>query len=111
MSATRRGIAYNEWVDFAQTNMYCLLFNEKFREVVRDRFNRLCFLCGMSEEENGQRLSVHHVNYDKDCLCNSQCEFVALCRFCHGRTNNKHKYWEDLIMCHLYPDRITMIDL
>lgn len=110
MSATSRGISYAEWEGFAEDRNYCLLFNERFKEKIRELFNRLCFLCGMDEEENGQKLSVHHTNYDKDCLCNSSCEFVPLCKKCHGKTNHKRQYWEDLIMCHLYPDRITMVD-
>lgn len=92
---------------------YCEKFNDIFREKIRNLFNRLCFLCSKNEEENGRKLDVHHVNADKDCLCGIKCEFVPLCRKCHGKTIHKAKqrYWEDLIMCHLYPDRITMVDL
>jgi len=100
------------WQGGISYGVYCYKFNREFKEKIRDRYNRNCFLCSMSEEENGRLLSVHHVNYDKNCLCNGFCEFIPLCNKCHAKTNGKYvrKYWEDLIMCHLYPDRIVMID-
>ena len=105
------GDKHPNWKGGITNAPYCEKFNDSFKEKIRNLFNRLCFLCGMDEEENGQKLSVHHTNYDKDCLCNSNCEFVPLCTKCHGKTNYQRQYWEDLIMCYLYPDRITMIDL
>lgn len=77
---------------------YCHKFNNKFRELIRDKFNRECFLCGKTEICNGKRLCVHHVNYDKNCLCNEiKCEFVPLCMNCHSKTNNNREYYETLI--------------
>jgi uncharacterized protein (DUF983 family) len=78
---------------------YCPKFNEAFRESIREKFGRICFLCPTTEEENGTKLSVHHVNYDKNCLCNdSDCEFVPLCMPCHLKTNFNREYWEEMIM-------------
>lgn len=89
---------------------YCSKFNEEFKEKIRERFDRTCIICGIGEEEymailkvKGKRLHrlhIHHVNYDKDCLCNEvKCEFVPLCSSCHGKTNGgDKKYWEDLII-------------
>lgn len=99
------------WKGGISFGKYCYLFTETFKEKIRKFFNRRCFLCGMTEEENGRKLDVHHVNYDKDCLCNARCEFVPLCRHHHLKTNFNRKYWEDLIMCYLYPNRIEMIDI
>jgi len=78
---------------------YCPKFSEKFREGVREKFGRVCFLCPTTEEENGRKLSVHHVSYHKDCLCDdSDCEFVPLCMRCHTKTNFNRDYWEQTIM-------------
>lgn len=78
---------------------YCHKFNEKFKESIREKFGRVCFLCPTTEEENGRRLSVHHVDYNKDCLCDdSGCEFVPLCIPCHSKTNHDHDCWEKIIM-------------
>ncbi|MCK4528952.1 hypothetical protein KAW18_16425 [candidate division WOR-3 bacterium] len=81
---------------------YCPKFNEAFKESIREKFGRVCFLCPTTEEENGRKLAVHHVNYNKDCLCgDSECEFVPLCTPCHMKTNYNRYYWTDLIMSKL----------
>jgi predicted DNA-binding protein YlxM (UPF0122 family) len=78
---------------------YCPKFNEAFKESIREKFDRVCFLCPTTEEENSRKLSVHHVNYNKDCLCDdSECEFVPLCTSCHQKTNFNRDYWEETIM-------------
>lgn len=78
---------------------YCPKFNEAFKESIREKFGRVCFLCPTTEEENGRKLAVHHVSYNKDCLCDdSDCEFVPLCLECHGNSNHDREYWEAVIM-------------
>lgn len=78
---------------------YCHKFNEAFKESIRDKFGRVCFLCPTTEEENGRKLCVHHVNYNKDCLCSdADCEFVPLCDSCHSKTNHNRDYWEEIIL-------------
>lgn len=87
---------------------YCPLFNKEFRERVRSFFGRKCVECGMTEEENGWKLAVHHVNYNKKSCCQENEPvldryFVPLCKHCHGKTLSKklEKYYkehfEDLI--------------
>ncbi|MCK5223160.1 hypothetical protein KAR04_00185 [Candidatus Calescamantes bacterium] len=88
------------WMGGLSFEPYCHKFNDKFKETIRDKFNRKCFLCGKSENNNHQKLSVHHVNYDKNCLCNDiECEFVPLCTGCHNKTSHGNRdYWEQLII-------------
>ena len=69
MSATRQGIPYDEWEEFAKDSPYCPKFNERCRESNRDKYGRRCFLSGMTEEENGRKLSVHHIDMDKTQGC------------------------------------------
>ena len=99
------------WLGGISFDIYCSLFNEEFKELIRNKHNRQCFLCGMLEKDNDQKLSVHHVNYDKNCLCGTKCEFVPLCKSCHSKTNHNRKYWEELIMYYLYPERYFMVDI
>lgn len=83
---------------------YCHKFNDEFKQYVRVKFGNVCFLCNKTEEENGQRLSVHHVNYDKTCGCaeteeakkedNKSCQFVPLCRSCNSKVNTNRDLWE-----------------
>lgn len=84
------------WKGGVSFEPYCEKFDEPFREYIREKFGRVCFLCPKTEAENGRKLSVHHVNYDKDCLCddNLTCQFVPLCMSCHGKVNANRKKWE-----------------
>ena len=77
---------------------YCFKFNASFKSNIRKQFNNVCFLCGKMEEENGKALSVHHVNYNKQCGCDgSKCVCVPLCASCHAMTNGNRKHWENFI--------------
>jgi len=105
------GEDHPNWRGGISFGKYCSLFNSEFKEIIRDLYNRRCFICGKIEIENKVKLSVHHVNYNKNCLCGSPCEFVPLCQKCHGITNFNRKYWEDTIMCYLYPERYFIIDI
>ena len=86
---------------------YCSKFNNKFKELIRDKFNRTCLICGTTENDNGRKLSVHHVNYDKNCLCDDiKCDFVPLCNSCHSKTNHNREYWEDICVAKLNNEMI-----
>lgn len=98
MRDAQKGEKSWNWQGGISFEPYCSKFNTEFKEKIREKFNRKCFLCGISEEENNRKLSVHHVNYDKQCLCNdTKCEFVPLCVSCHNKTNHNRKYYENLI--------------
>lgn len=99
MSAQKQNIDVEDWDGFINHLPYCEKFNYKFKERIRNKYNRVCFLCPKTEEENGQRLSVHHVNYHKNCLCDDvKCEFVPLCVSCHTKTNTNRSFWERLFI-------------
>lgn len=90
-----KGENNHQWKGGISFEPYCPKWNEDLKEHIRDKFGRTCFLCPTTEEENGQKLSAHHVNYDKNCLCDdSVCQFVPLCMSCHSKTNNNRAYWE-----------------
>ena len=105
-SENTRGENCPAWKGGISFEPYCPKFNDAFKESIREKFGRVCFLCPTTEEENGEKLSVHHVNYNKDCLCGElECEFVPLCRPCHSKTGSNRHYWEKLIL-----DRLTKLD-
>lgn len=92
------GANHHNWQGGISFEPYCSKFNNSFKESVRERFGRVCFLCGEREED--VKLDVHHVTYDKSCLCSEvECEFVPLCKRCHGKTTNgDREYYEKLIL-------------
>ena len=76
ISAAGQGISYDEWESFAKEQLYCPKFDESCRESNREKYDRRCFICGKPESENitstgkFKRLSVHHVDRNKDQGCN-----------------------------------------
>jgi hypothetical protein len=77
---------------------YCILFNNEFKERVREFWGRKCGISGTTEKENGLKLSVHHVNYDKQSCCNTTVPlFIPLSREYHNKTNFNRDYWEEML--------------
>jgi hypothetical protein len=71
---------------------YCERFNDSLRERVRAFFNYKCGKCGM--EQNGRKLDVHHINYNKHMCCdNSPRLFVPMCNSCHAEIGKRNPYW------------------
>ena len=101
-SCRRLGIPREDWDGFG--SVYCELWCEELREYIRDKYNRVCYICGKTEEENlvkwDEKLSVHHVDYNKDCGCDdTECILVPLCKKCHGKTTfGDREMWENLII-------------
>ena len=72
---------------------YCVHFNDKIKETIRNRYNRTCTICGVSElqhiSKTGKwlgRLDVDHLDNNKMQGCdNWEWRLTALCRSCHNR--------------------------
>ena len=88
MSAGQQGIPYEEWGGFATENLYCEKFDDACRERIRDRYDRICFVCGKDEEENGRRLDVHHIDRNKEQGCDGhEWKLIPLCKSCHSSSH------------------------
>ena len=102
MSEAQKGKTGEEnsnWQGGISFEPYCIKFNKAYKEHIRERFERKCFLCDMTEADNCKKLDVHHVNYNKDCGCDdTMCICVPLCRSCHAKTNGNRSYWQEIIM-------------
>jgi len=72
---------------------YPLEFNKEFKEFIRERDNHTCQLCGKTKEENGRKLDVHHIYYDRANSDMDSERFVALCRGCNSKVNFNREYW------------------
>ena len=99
MSEARKGRTGENspaWKGGISFEPYCILFNKEFKERVREFFGRRCFECNKTEEESKEKLSVHHINYDKMVCCNDVFPlFAALCRSCNVKANSNRKYWKE----------------
>jgi hypothetical protein len=72
---------------------YCPKFTRAFKERVRAYFDYICPEC--LTPQNGTKLHVHHVNFDKMTCCNDAIPlFVPLCQSCHSKTKFNREYWE-----------------
>jgi len=86
------------WKGGISSEPYCFKFSYKVKEEVRVRYNRKCIICGKSEIENGEKLCVHHVDYNKKQGCDDyEWKLVPLCRSCHTKTNGNRDYWEQYL--------------
>ena len=105
MHEARKGENNPRWLGGVSFEPYCLLFDENFKERVREFFNRTCYLCGRTEAEQMNemlenkkrpfRLAVHHVGYNKETCCDDSIPlFVPLCIKCHSKTNKDRSFWE-----------------
>jgi hypothetical protein len=87
-SAGAQKIHYEDWNGYAVQGQYCEKFDEACKERIREKYNRLCFVCDKNEENNGRRLDVHHVDMNKDQGCNrNEWKLVPLCKSCHGKAH------------------------
>lgn len=94
----KTGENHPNWNGGSSFEPYCHLFNEEFKERVREFWGRKCGICDKSEEENGRKLSVHHVSYNKeDCCLEVVPLFIPTCNSCHSKTNNNREYWKNIL--------------
>lgn len=92
----------HRWQGGISFEPYCHKFNNKIKEEVREKYGRTCLLCGKTEEDNGRKLDVHHVDYNKEQGCNGYNFYlVPLCQECHGKITGDREYWKELILSKL----------
>ena len=71
---------------------YCYKFDKNCREHNREKYNRMCFFCGIHEDDCYRKHSVHHIDYDKNQGCdNIPWKLVPLCDRCHTITSGSNK--------------------
>jgi len=68
-------------------------FNKELKKNIRKRDNFRCQECFKHEKESKRRLSIHHIDYDKN---NSKPDnLICLCVSCHAKTNYTKEKWEN----------------
>jgi hypothetical protein len=73
--------------------VYGKSFNTQLKRLIRSRDNYVCQVCGKTEIENGEALSIHHIDYDKkNC---DESNLISVCRPCHSKTLTRREYWKE----------------
>lgn len=90
------GPNHPRWKGGISYEPYCIKFNEEFKERVRAFWGNKCVICGTSRgDKYHEKLTVHHVTYDKKVCCNGEIPlFVPLCTKHHTQTNADRYEWE-----------------
>ena len=70
---------------------YPFAFDNKLKELIRKRDNYTCQKCGKTQEENGRKLDVHHIDYIKENI--DPQNLISLCRKCNPQVNGNRKFW------------------
>lgn len=93
-SIDQRGEKCHFWRGGISFEPYLPEFNTELKRFIRERDQFTCQLCGITEELVGQKLDVHHIDYDK--TNNEVINLISLCKSCHSKTNFKRDDWMNL---------------
>jgi len=87
------------WVNGKSREPYSLTFNYSLKEHIRKRDSYICQKCNKTQEENGRRLDVHHIDYDKQNCDPSN--LISLCHVCNLKANQNRPYWTTFFLANL----------
>ena len=94
-SEQRKGKGNGRYIDGRSENPYPLEFNESLKELIRNRDDRKCQICGCLEVECIRKLDVHHIDYDKKNI--NPDNLISLCISCHRKTDYNRENWTKLL--------------
>ncbi len=90
----RRGESNPNWKGGVSLEPYGSDFNTALSEKIRSRDNYRCQLCAVSEIECIEKLSIHHIDYNKEN--NAESNLISLCRSCNAKVNGNRNKWQTL---------------
>jgi hypothetical protein len=106
LTGINKGNKNPNWKGGSSFVPYCQKFNNEIKELIREKFDRKCYLCDITERDNCIKLSVHHIDYNKNSICNGQdWALVPLCQKCHTKTNFNRWYWFNLLISYWIVDK------
>lgn len=76
---------YN-WQGGISNEPYAFEFNRSLKEMIKERDNYTCQLCG-----NKKYLVVHHIDYEKEN--SNEGNLITLCNICNSKVNYDREYW------------------
>lgn len=90
--ASYKGELASNWKGGISFEPYTEEFNKQLKELIRQRDNYTCQLCGIPECECKQHLCCHHIDYNKKkCLPTN---LVSICHVCGGKVHGDREYWQ-----------------
>ncbi len=87
------------WIDGRKFAVRPVEWNEQLREKIRNKDGFVCQICGQNYTK--RRMPVHHIDYDKRNL--NENNLISLCVPCHGKTNHRRQYWEEILSAKRQP--------
>ena len=90
------GENHPNWLGGSSYQEYSFKFTQRLKEKIRIRDNHICQICSKSQKENGRKLDIHHIDYDKT-NCNNN-NLLSLCKSCHMKTNFNRERWEKICL-------------
>ena len=84
------------WLGGVSFEPYPTSFNSTLKRTIRKRDKYTCqqSQCSATEASTGIRMSIHHIDYDKDN--SNKNNLICLCAPCHGKTNHNREQWTTL---------------
>ncbi len=83
------------WLGGISFEPYDSRFNKRFKKEIRKRDNYTCLKCHRHESkeklERGRRLSVHHIDYNKENTTEENC--CTICTGCNTEVNYDRNHW------------------
>jgi hypothetical protein len=95
LSEAFKGSKSSLWRGGVSKEDYPYGWTETLKRSIRERDGYICKVCGKTQiqetEELERKLSVHHIDYDKQ-NCDPK-NLVTVCHLCHMDTNSNREQW------------------
>ena len=89
--ASYRGELASGWKGGISREPYSFEFNIQLKNLIKQRDNYICQLCGIPEIECRRGLCVHHIDYNKKNTL--PLNLISLCHSCNAIVNWDRDYW------------------
>tara|TARA_R100001530_G_scaffold87103_1_gene60667 strand:- start:3849 stop:4577 length:729 start_codon:yes stop_codon:yes gene_type:complete len=93
LSLAKMGNKNPAWNNGSSFEPYGIDFNEKLKELIRERDGYYCRLCNKKQGRK-EKFPVHHIDYIKQN--NDPLNLITLCKSCHSKTNFNRKRWSKI---------------
>lgn len=81
ISEANKGENNHSWKGGVGTLPYGVEFTRKFKKLIRERDNYTCRRCGITQEEYGRTICLHHLDHNK--FNNDPSNLVVSCQSCN----------------------------